>query len=468
MEEKSDFLGKESIRKLLFKLSTPVIIGMLVQALYNVVDTLFVGRAYGVESVQAIGGLSIAFPIQMIIMAFGIVLGTGGSSIISRALGAREVEKAERTLGNVFSLSLILSILIAVPCLLYLDTILEIFGATPGILPYAREYLEYIIAGGFFFVFGVSVQNIVRAEGNARLAMNAMLIGAGLNILLDPLFIFGFGMGVQGAAIATVLSQAVSSGWLLQYCLKGKGAVHFKSRNLRPDLSVIKEIGAIGLGSFVMQASSSLMMIFVYNALAVHGGDVAIAVFGTVIKINSFIFLPLLGMAFGLQPIVGYNYGAKQFGRIAEAVKLALIATTAFGLIGLIVVNLFTEQILGLFSADPEYLAVGKEAVMIMLLGMPLIGLNVVAITLFQALGKARPSFILSLSRQLLFLIPLIVILPGFYGLDGVWAAYPVSDFLASLLSGLMLFRVYGTFKENKDSSGIGAGSEMAVSSGFE
>ncbi|MDY9926246.1 MATE family efflux transporter [Methanosarcina sp.] len=462
MGEKSDFLGKESIRKLLFKLSTPVIIGMLVQALYNVVDTLFVGRAYGTESVQAIGGLSIAFPIQMIIMAFGIVLGTGGSSIISRALGAREIEKAERTLGNVFSLSLILSVLIAVPCLLYLDVILEIFGATPGILPYAREYLEYIIAGGLFFVFGVSVQHIVRAEGNARLAMNAMLIGAVINILLDPLFIFGFGMGVQGAAIATVLSQAVSSGWLLQYCLKGKGAVHFKSGNLRPDLGVIKEIGAIGFGSFVMQASSSLMMIFVYNALAAYGGDVAIAVFGTVIKINSFIFLPLLGMAFGLQPIVGYNYGAKQFGRIAEAVKLALIATTAFGLIGLIVVNLFTEQILGLFSADPEYLAVGKHAVMIMLLGMPLIGLNVVAMTLFQALGKARPSFILSLSRQILFLIPLVVILPGFYGLDGVWAAYPVSDFLASLLSGLMLFRVYRTFKERKSSSKITAESEMA------
>jgi len=468
MGEKSDFLGKESIRKLLFKLSTPVIIGMLVQALYNVVDTLFVGRAYGVESVQAIGGLSIAFPIQMIIMAFGIVLGTGGSSIISRALGAREIEKAERTLGNVFSLSLILSVLIAVPCLLYLDTILEIFGATPGILPYAREYLEYIIAGGLFFVFGVSVQHIVRAEGNARLAMNAMLIGAGLNILLDPLFIFGFGMGVQGAAIATVMSQAVSSGWLLQYCLKGKGAVHFKSKYLKPDSGIIKEIGAIGSGSFVMQASSSLMMIFVYNALATYGGDVAIAVFGIIIKVNSFIFLPLLGMSFGLQPIVGYNYGAKQFGRIAEAVKLALISTTTFGLVGLLIIHLFTEQILGLFSADPQYLAVGKHAIKIMLLGMPLIGLNVVAMTLFQALGKARPSFILSLSRQILFLIPLVVILPGFYELDGVWVAYPISDLLSFLLSVYLISRVYRTFKEHPASSGIGTGPEVAVSSGLE
>jgi putative MATE family efflux protein len=468
MEEKSEFLGKEKVSKLLFKLSAPVIVGMLVQALYNVVDTFFVGQAYGTESVQAIGGLSIAFPIQMVIMAFGVVLGTGGSSIISRALGSKELEKAERTLGNVFSLSLILSILISIPCLLFLDGILGIFGATPGIMPYAVEYLEYIILGAIFFVFGVAVQNIVRAEGNARLAMNAMLIAAGLNIILDPILMFGFGMGVQGAAIATVLSQAVSSVWLLQYCLKGKGAVHFKSRYLKPELKIVKEIGSIGVGSFVMQVSASVMMIFVYNALATYGGDVAIAVFGTIIKVNSFIFLPLLGMAFGLQPIVGYNYGAKQFGRIAEAVKLTLMATMSFGTFGLIMIYLFTGQILGLFSADPQYLDVGKHAVRIMLLGMPLIGLNVVSMTVFQALGKARPSFLLSLSRQVLFLIPLVVILPGYFELDGVWAAYPISDLLAFLLSGYLLLRIYRIFKEHPVSSGIGSAAEFAVSRGAE
>ncbi len=468
MDEKSEFLGTENLRKLLFKLSTPVIIGMLVQALYNVVDTLFVGWAYGAESVQAIGGLSIAFPVQMIIMAFGIVLGTGGSSIISRALGARENERAERVLGNVFSLSLILSVLIAIPCLLYLDPILKAFGATPGVLPYAREYLEVIIAGGIVFVFGVSVQNIVRAEGNARLAMNTMLLGGGLNILLDPVLIFGFGMGVKGAAIATVLSQAVGSAWLLQYYLKGKGSVQFKSKTLKPAPEIIKEIGTIGLGSFVMECSSSVMMIFVYNALASYGGDVAIAVFGIVIKINSFIFLPLLGMAFGLQPIVGFNYGAKRFGRIVEAVKLSLVATTTFGLLGLLIISLFKEKLLGFFSADPEYLAVGKNAVMIMVIGTPLIGLNVVTSTLFQALGKARPAFLLSISRQLLFLIPLVILLPRLYGLSGVWAAFPISDFLAFMLSGLLLFRTYGTFKERTGSSKIVPGSEMAVSNRFE
>lgn len=461
MDEKSEFLGEENIRKLLFKLSTPVIIGMLVQAIYNVVDTLFVGMAYGTDSLQAIGGLSIAFPVQMIIMAFGVVLGTGGSSIISRALGARENEKAERVLGNVFSLSLILSVLIAIPCLFYLDPILKVFGATAGVLSYARDYLKIIISGGIFFVFGVAVQNIVRAEGNARLAMNAMLIGGGLNILLDPLFMFGFGMGVKGAAIATVLSQAVASVWLLLYCLKGKGAVRFRSETLKPDLGIIKEIGAIGIGSFVMQASSSVMMIFVYNALAIYGGDVAIAVFGVVIKINSFIFLPLMGMGFGLQPIVGFNYGAKRYDRIVEAVKLSLAVTTAFGLFGMLIIYLFTEQILGLFSTDPQYLEMGKNAVKIMVLGTPLIGLSVVTSILFQALGKAKPAFLLSISRQLLFLIPAVILLPRLYDLPGVWVAFPVSDFLAFMLSGFLLFRVYRTFKERKDTSKMSSGSEI-------
>jgi putative MATE family efflux protein len=461
MEEKSEFLGTEKIRKLLFKLSTPVIIGMLVQAIYNVVDTFFVGLAYGTDSIQAIGGLSIAFPIQMIIMAFGIVLGTGGSSIISRALGAREYEKAERVLGNVFSLSFIFSILIAVPCLLYLDPILKVFGATAGVLPYAREYLSIIFFGGIFFVFGVAVQNIVRSEGNARLAMNAMLLGGGLNIFLDPLFMFGFGLGVKGAAIATVISQAVASLWLLIYYLKGKGSVHFRSETLRPELGIMKEIGAIGTGSFIMECSSSVMMIFVYNALATYGGDVAIAVFGVVMRINSFIFLPLLGMGFGLQPIVGFNYGAKKYGRIAEAVKLSLGAATAFGLFGLLIIYLFNEQILGIFSTDPEYLEVGKNAIVIMLLGTPLIGLNVVTSILFQALGKAKPAFLLSVSRQLLFLIPAVVVLPHLYKLEGVWAAFPVSDFLAFTLSGFMLFRIYRIFEKQKASK-ITKESEMA------
>jgi len=273
---------------------------------------------------------------------------------------------------------------------------------------------------------------------------------------------FGFGMGVKGAAIATVLSQAVASVWLLLYYLKGKGAVHFRSETLKPDLKVIKEIGAIGIGSFVMQCSNSIMMIFVYNALATHGGDVAIAIFGVIMRINSFIFMSLLGMAFGLQPIVGFNYGAKKYGRIAEAVKLSLAVTTTIGFLGLLFIFLFRAQLLQLFSSDLQYLELGKNAIVIMLLGMPLVGLNVITSTLFQALGKARPAFLLSISRQLLFLIPAIIVLPDLYGLNGVWAAFPVADLLAFMLSGFLLFRIYRFFKEYKDSLKAGTGSEVA------
>ncbi|MDD2438699.1 MAG: MATE family efflux transporter [Methanosarcinaceae archaeon] len=452
MEEKCEFLEKESIGKLLFKLSIPVIIGMLVQAIYNVVDTFFVGLFYGTENVQPIGGLSIAFPVQMIIMAFGIVLGTGGSSIISRALGARESEKAEKTLGNVLSLSLSLSAFIALPCLLYLDPILKVFGATSGVLPYAKEYLQIIIIGGLFFVSGVALQNIVRAEGNTRLAMNAMLVGGGLNLLLDPIFMFGFDLGVRGAAIATVLSQAAASICLLQYYLNGKSSVRFRTETLKPDLKIIKAIGTIGFGSFIMECSSSIMMIFVYNALSIYGGDIALAVFGIIMRINSFIFLPILGIAFGLQPIVGYNYGARKFERIGKAVKLSLATTTIFGFIGLILVYLFAEQLLSIFNTSPTYLAIGKNALVIIILGTPLIGLNVVTSTLFQALGKARPAFLLSVCRQLLFLIPAVIFLPRLYELKGVWAAFPVSDFLAFILSGLMLLRINKLFKKRKSS----------------
>lgn len=460
MNEKSEFLGKDNIKKLLFKLSAPVVVGMLVQALYNVVDTFYVGLVYGANSVQAIGGLSIAFPVQMIITAFGIVLGTGGSSIISRTLGAQEYKKAEKVLGNVFSLSLILSVLIAIPCLYYLNPILKVFGATSGVLPYARDYLKYIILGGTVFVFGVAAQNIVRSEGNSRLAMIAMILGGGLNIFLDPFFMFGFGMGVKGAAIATVISQTIASIWLLLYYIEGKGAVHFRSETLKPDLKIIKEIGAIGTGSFIMECSNSIMMIFVYNALATYGGDVAIAVFGVVMKINSFIFMTLLGMAFGLQPVVGFNYGAKKYERIAEAVKISLVATTTFGVIGLTIIYFLREQLLGLFSTNPEYLKLGKNAIMIMVLGTPLIGMNVITSTLFQALGKAKPAFLLSISRQLLFLIPAVIVLPRVYKLNGVWAAFPVSDSLAFLLSSFLLFRLYRFFKEHKNASKIGVGSE--------
>ncbi|WP_048139829.1 MATE family efflux transporter [Methanosarcina horonobensis] len=440
-------MGTEKVGKLLFKLSAPSIIGMLVYAFYNVVDTIFVGRALGEESVSGIGGLVIAFPIHMLALGIAIGLGVGGASIISRALGSKEPYRAEKALGTVFFLGVSLGFVYSLAGLIFLEPLLELFGATPGIMPYARAYLEIIMAGSVVFTLGIAAEDLVRAEGNARYAMFGMLLGAGLNIVLDPLFIFGLDMGVRGAAIATILAQFASTVFLLRYFLTGKSSVAFKPRLLVPDSVISKEVAAIGLGPFIVEASNSTMMVFVNNALATYGGDVSIAAFGIIHRMLLLIFLPMLGISFGLQPIVGYNYGAKQFSRVVESVKVALKVSTLFSLPGFLIMFLFPAPIIHIFSSDPELTAVGTDAMWIVVLVLPFIGFQLVGTTVFQALGKPRPAFILSLARQLLFLLPLVLVLPRCYGLDGVWAAFPISDFLACILAAGLMGREYRKFR---------------------
>ncbi|AKB36836.1 Multi antimicrobial extrusion protein (Na(+)/drug antiporter), MATE family of MDR efflux pumps [Methanosarcina siciliae C2J] len=441
--------------KLLFKLSAPSIIGMLVYAFYNIVDTIFVGRALGEESVSGIGGLVIAFPIHMLAMGVAIGLGVGGSSIVSRALGSKELHRAEKALGTVFFLGVFLGLAYSLIGLSFIEPLLKLFGATPGIMPYARSYLEIIMAGSVVFTLGIAAEDLVRAEGNARYAMFGMLLGAGLNIVLDPVFILGLDMGVRGAAVATVLAQLVSTAFLLRYFLAGKGSVAFKPGFSVPDSAISKEVVAIGIGPFIVEASNSVMMIFVNNALATYGGDVSIAAFGIIHRLLLLIFLPMLGISFGLQPIVGYNYGAKQFSRVIESVKVALKVSTLFSLPGFLVMFLFPAPIIHIFSPDPELTAAGARAMRIVVLILPFIGFQLVGTTVFQALGKPKPAFFLSLARQLLFLLPLVLVLPRFYGLDGVWAAFPISDFLACVLAAGLLEREYQKFKtkEKKEKS---------------
>lgn len=440
-------MGTEKVSKLLFRLSAPSIIGMLVYAFYNIVDTIFVGRALGEESVSGIGGLVIAFPIHMLAMGIAIGLGIGGSSIVSRALGSKELRKAEKALGTVFFLGIFLGAAYSLTGLFFLDPLLEIFGATPGIMPYARAYLEIIIASSAVFTLGVATEDLVRAEGNARYAMFGMLLGAGLNMVLDPIFIFWLDMGVRGAAIATVLSQLTSTIFLLRYFFTGKSSVSFKPELLIPDPAISKEILAIGIGPFIIEASNSTMMVFVNNALATYGGDVSIAAFGIIHRLLLLIFLPILGISFGLQPIVGYNYGAKQFSRVVESVKVALKVSTLFSLPGFLAMFLFPTPIIQIFSPDPELTAAGAGAMRIVVLILPFIGFQLVGTTVFQALGKPRPAFVLSLARQLLFLLPLVLILPKYYQLDGIWAAFPISDFLACGLAAGLMWREYRKFE---------------------
>jgi putative MATE family efflux protein len=436
------------VEKLLFRLSAPSIIGMLVYAFYNIVDTIFVGQALGEDSVSGIGGLVIAFPIQMMAMGIAIGLGVGGASIISRALGAKELDKAEKALETVFFLGISLGILYSFVGLIFLEPLLKLFGATPGIMPYARAYLEIIMAGSVVFTLGIATEDLVRAEGNAKYAMFGMLLGAGLNIILDPVFIFGFDMGVRGAALATILAQFASTIFLLRYFFAGKSSVNFKWKLLIPDSKVSRQIIAIGIGPCIVEASNSFIMIFINNSLASYGGDVSIAAFGIIHRMYMLIFLPMLGISFGLQPIVGYNYGAEQFSRVVQSVKVALKVSTLFSLLGFLLMYLFPAPIIRIFSPDSELTAVGVEAMRIVVFALPLIGFQLVSTTVFQALGRPRPAFILSVAGHILFLLPLVLILPRFYGLQGVWAAFPISDFLVCGLAVGLMLREYRRFKK--------------------
>lgn len=436
MGNHSEMLANEKIGRLLFKLSAPAIVGMIVQALYNLVDAIFIGRGLGV---LAIGGIAIVFPIQMLIMAVAQTIGIGGASIISRSMGSGDIKRAEKTMGNVFSLVVIISVVVTVFGSIFILPILKLFGATENILPYSLEYLRIIFLGTIFFTFAMATNNVVRAEGNAKVAMFTMLISAGLNIFLDPIFIFGLKMGVAGAALATVIAQATTAIYLVYYFLSGKSEMRFHSKDLKLNRDILKETFAIGAAAFFRQVAGSIMAVILNNLLVFYGGDVSIAVFGVINRLLMFTFMPMFGIVQGLQPIVGFNYGAKQFRRVKEAIDLSILITTIMSTLGFLILMSSPHVLLGIFNKDMNFINHGKHAIRIIVLAFPLIGFQIVGASMFQAIGKAVPSLILSMSRQILFFIPLVLILPLFFQLNGVWLAFPAADILSFLIT-LILF----------------------------
>nr|WP_245676693.1 MATE family efflux transporter [Bacillus solimangrovi] len=414
------------------QLSVPAFIGMFVMALYNVVDTIFIARSVGTIGVA---GLSIAFPIQMIISAFAAAVGIGGSSIVSRLLGAKKEEEANDVFGHIVWLVGVLSIIMVVIALLFLDPILRLFGATEATLPYASDYLSIILIGSLFLAFAMSTNNVVRAEGNAKMAMSTMLVSSGVNLALDPIFIFGLDMGVQGAALATVIAQACAAIWIFSYFKGGKSSLTFKWIGLIPNRRIIQEIISIGTSSFVRQVSSSLMFVVVNWMLITYGSNMEVAIFGIINRIIMFAIMPMFGIVQGMQPIVGYNYGAKQFNRVGNTVKLSFIIATVMSTAVWIIILLFPQLLFNVFTTDEKVIEEGASALRMIMLVAPTIGFQMVAGGLYQALGKARAAFILSISRQLIFLIPIVLFLPTMFGLAGVWAAFPLADVLGFLLA---------------------------------
>ena len=415
-------LDNDHVGRLLLKLSLPAMVGMMVMSLYNIVDTIFVGKGVGT---QAIGALSIAFPLQTLIMGISQMIGMGAASLLSRSLGEGAHEKAGKTVGNAFALALGIGLTLTVLGHLFLNPLLRAFGATDTLVGLSRIYVNIVLWGVPLQALSMTMNNLVRAEGKAQVAMATMLIGALSNIALDALFILHFQWGVAGAAWATVASQGLTTLFLVHFFYSGKAVVHPRWSHWRLDGAILKEIFGIGVAVFARHSAMSLLAMVMNRTLPHFGGDLAIAVYGILFRVLMFVFMPLMGIAQGMQPIAGFNYGARRLDRLRRTLRLSMTAATLSSVAGTAVLALFPEAIFRLFSHDAVLLEMGRDALRWVILAFPLVGFQVVGSTLFQAIGKAVPNFFLSLSRQILFFLPLVLVLPRFFQLQGVWMAFP-------------------------------------------
>jgi putative MATE family efflux protein len=430
------YLAEQPLNSLLLKLSLPAFVGMVVMAAYNIVDTIFVGHGVGP---LAIAGLTIIFPIQMINTALAIALGLGGASIISRRLGEKNFKAARDAAGNALSLSVLTGLLLSYFGWFFLDEVLFLFGATVEIMPYAMDYFSIVLFGSPFISFAMAGNNVIRAEGNAKMAMYTMILSAGTNIILDPIFIFGLNLGIRGAAWATIISQIAAALFVYYYFSSGKSLIRLTIKSLYIKTAIVKEILAIGASSLVRQASGSVVAALVNHLLAKYGGDMAIAAYGLILRVMMFAFMPMFGVVQGVQPIIGYNYGARNFKRVRDSVKLAMKVTTVIAFSAFIIFMFFAEWIYMLFTTNDELITIGSAATRFVMIALPLVGVQMIMGAFFQSLGKAAASLIITTSRQVLYVIPFLMLLSYYLGVDGIWLTFPVADIL-SLLTASILF----------------------------
>jgi putative MATE family efflux protein len=427
----TNVLDDDRIGRLLLRLSLPAFMGMFVMTLYNVVDTIFIGHYIGP---LGIAGLSIVFPIQMLTMGIGQMTGMGGASLVSRLIGARDNRRAEHALGNALTFTLIISAVLMVAGLWNPDLWLRLMGASETVLPYARDYMTIILTGVLFRTFAMSHNFLIRATGNARVPMIGMIIGAGLNIALDAIFIIPLGMGVKGAAVATVISQLVTGLYFLRYYLSGKSFLRIHLQNMIIRWEMLKSILAIGISSFARTAAQSLAVVFVNITLLTFGGDLAISGYGLIQRIMMFALMPGIVIGQGMQPILGFNYGAGRYDRALKVIKIAIIAATSYSIVAFCALYFAPELFIRVFTADSQLIVLTAHAATRIFFAAYLIGFLIVGSIIFQAIGKARQAFVTAIARPALFLLPLVFILPNYWQLDGVWLAFPITDALTAVL----------------------------------
>ena len=438
MNKLANELGTEKISKLLLKQAVPATIGILVMSLNMIVDTIFVGQWIGVLAIAAI---TVVLPIAFLISSIGMGIGIGGSSIISRALGANNSEKAFLTFGNQICLTVILAVLFVVLGNVFSVPILDLFGAKGAILPIASEYFGVIIYGVPFLAFAMMGNPTIRAEGKPKFAMYAMMVPAVLNVLLDILFIKYFNWGMWGAGLATSISYASCGLYILFFFLSSKSELKIIPKNFKLDFSIVKEIVQLGGVSVVRQGAISILMIVLNYSLFTYGGEISIAVFGIINRVMMFAFSPILGVSQGFLPVAGFNIGAKNNERVKQTIKKSIYFGSIIGTIIFIAVATFKEEIIWIFTNDATLLDKTPNAMLIVFLVTPVVTMQLVGSAYFQAAGKAMPALFLTLLKQGIFLIPLTYFLPIYFGINGVWWSFPIADILSTIITVIVLKR---------------------------
>ena len=440
-------LGTENVGKLLKQYAMPAIVAMAAASLYNMVDSIFIGQGVGP---MAIAGLAVTFPLMNLSTAFGTLVGVGAATLISMLLGQKNYYMANRVLGNVVMLNVAIGVFVTVVGLVFLDPILYFFGASEVTIPYAREYMVIILAANIITHLYYGLNGVVRASGLPRKAMLATLLAVGLNTVLDPIFIFVLDMGIRGAAIATVLAQIVALVWITKILCDKDHVLHFSREVFRFDMKIAQRSLSIGMAPFLMNVASCFVVILINRQLQFHGGDMAIGAYGIINRIV-FLFVMLnLGFTQGMQPIAGYNYGAKQYDRVRKVLKLTIICATITTTLGFLFGEIIPGTIVSLFTRDQSLRELSAHALRIDVALFPLVGFQIVVSNFFQCIGYVNKAIFLSLSRQLLFLLPFLIIFPRLWGTDGVWWSMPASDFVAAVIALVMIIRLMKNFGKDE------------------
>ena len=437
-------LGTEKISKLLRQYAVPAIIAMTASSLYNMVDSIFIGHGVGKF---AIAGLALTFPMMNLGAAFGALVGVGASATISMLLGQKNYEMAQKVLGNVVTLNIIIGLVYTIAFLIFLDPILYFFGASENTIGYARDYMKVILYGNIITHMYLGLNAVMRSAGLPRKAMMATIYTVIINTLLDPLFIYVFDWGIKGAAWATIIAQTSALIWITRIFSDKNLVIHFKRGIYKLRSRIVKDVISIGMSPFFMNTAACLIVILINQGLQRHGGDLAIGAYGIVNRISFVFVMIVMGLNQGMQPIAGYNFGARQFNRVDKVLKLTIFCATAIMTLGFVVAELFPRQLVMIFTTDEELIQHSISGMRIVFMMFPIIGFQMVTSNFFQSVGMAGKAIFLSLTRQLLFLLPCLLILPDFFQTNGIWMSMPVADALSSIVSFFMLYSQIRKFK---------------------